>query len=130
MKCYLAQNLQIEDNLEVMKEIKQIGYEVKRALEAGDLEEFSLLQQKHWNLKQQFTQATNSMINHYYQIGIEAGASSGKLCGAGGGGVLMFYCNSKDTVRNVLAREGLREVQFRFSYEGSKIIFESGENKL
>jgi D-glycero-alpha-D-manno-heptose-7-phosphate kinase len=43
--------------------------------------------------------------------------------GAGGGGFFMFYSESgKKKLRDVMMREGLKEVRFRFDYEGSKAL--------
>jgi len=44
-------------------------------------------------------------------------------CGAGGGGFFMFYSeNGKERLRNAMAKEGLKEVRFRFDFDGSKIL--------
>ncbi len=44
-------------------------------------------------------------------------------CGAGGGGFFMFYVeNNKEKLRNVMAREGLKELRFRFDFDGSKTL--------
>ena len=52
-----------------------------------------------------------------------AGAEGGKLLGAGGGGFLMFYAepSNHDAIRQALGN--LRETPFRFSRQGSRIIF-------
>ena len=52
-----------------------------------------------------------------------AGASGGKILGAGGSGFLMFYCEEEkqSVVRKALSN--LREVCFKFEEEGTKIIY-------
>jgi len=50
------------------------------------------------------------------------GAIGGKLIGAGGGGFLMFYASDKARLRHALREKGLREVRFRFDFEGSKLL--------
>jgi D-glycero-alpha-D-manno-heptose-7-phosphate kinase len=112
------------DALEAMHRIKEIGYKVKQALEHGDLPEFGRLQHEHWLAKKRTSaKISSNPIDRYYEKGIEDGALGGKLVGAGGGGVLVFYCeNHKDKVRKTMAREDLREVRFRFEPEGSKIV--------
>jgi D-glycero-alpha-D-manno-heptose-7-phosphate kinase len=47
------------------------------------------------------------------------GALGGKLIGAGGGGFLMFYAEEKSNLRRAMAGAGLREVRFRFDFEGT-----------
>jgi len=113
-----------EEALEAMHRIKEIGFKAKRALENGDLAEWARLQHEHWMAKRGTASSmTTSIIDRWYNLGIESGALGGKLLGAGGGGFVMFYVeNNKSRVRRAMANEGLREVRFSFSMEGSKII--------
>jgi D-glycero-alpha-D-manno-heptose-7-phosphate kinase len=110
--------------LDAMHQIKEIGFKVKHALENGDLPEFGRLQHEHWLAKRETSsKISNGPIDRYYEEGLKKGAFGGKLVGAGGGGFLMFYCeNGKDGLRDVMTKEGLREVRFGFESEGSKIV--------
>jgi D-glycero-alpha-D-manno-heptose-7-phosphate kinase len=112
------------ESLEAMHRIKEIGFKSKGALERGDLAEWARLQHEHWMAKRGTAKSmTTSIIDKWYRLGIESGALGGKLMGAGGGGFLMFYVeNNKNRVRKVMAEEGLREVRFGFSMDGSKIM--------
>ena len=67
---------------------------------------------------------SNTDIDRWYALAMEAGALGGKLIGAGGGGFLMFCAGQehRDQVRNALSREGLGEVRFRFESSGSRIL--------
>jgi galactokinase/mevalonate kinase-like predicted kinase len=38
---------------------------------------------------------SNSEIDSYYNLALEAGASGGKLLGAGGGGFILLYCDEQ-----------------------------------
>lgn len=110
--------------LEAMHSIKEIGFKVKHALENGDLTEFGQLQHEHWVTKKcTSSQIANGPIDKWYDRALKNGAIGGKLMGAGGGGFLMFYCeNGRDKLRKAMAEEGLKEVDFGFEREGSKII--------
>ena len=112
------------DALEAMHKIKEIGFRAKKSLERGDLAEWARLQHEHWMAKRGTASSmTTSLIDKWYWLGIENGAIGGKLIGAGGGGFLMFYVEGNKTgVRRVMAGEGLREVRFGFSRDGSKIM--------
>ncbi len=46
----------------------------------------------------------------------------GKLIGAGGGGFLMFYATDKVRLRHTMRQAGLKEVRFRFDFEGTKLL--------
>ncbi len=44
-----------------------------------------------WHFKRQLSsKITTGEIDEWYRIAMEAGAEGGKLCGAGGGGFLLF----------------------------------------
>jgi D-glycero-alpha-D-manno-heptose-7-phosphate kinase len=51
-----------------------------------------------------------------------SGALGGKLIGAGGGGFLMFYTEDKPKLRHAMRSVGLKEVRFRFDFEGTKLV--------
>jgi len=103
--------------------IKDIAYSTKHALERGDLSEFSRLMNVHWEYKKRRSAVmSNSRIDDWYRCALSNGASGGKLIGAGGGGFLMFYADDKLRLRHALREQGLKEVRFRFDFEGTRII--------
>jgi D-glycero-alpha-D-manno-heptose-7-phosphate kinase len=111
------------ENLHV---VKQLGYESKAALEAGDLHGFAEIMHLHWEHKKRRTAGmSNGQIDQYYQLARENGALGGKLIGAGGGGFLMFYTEDKTRLRRVMHDAGLREVRFRFDFEGTSVVAHS-----
>ena len=65
---------------------------------------------------------SNSSIEEIYQVGMESGASGGKILGAGNGGFMMFIADPKfhKIIRNKLSN--LKEVKFNFDRFGSEII--------
>ena len=110
--------------IEIMHEIKRIGYQVRDSLANGDLRSFGELLDLHWRTKKRLSeQISNGRIDQLYGLAINNGALGGKIMGAGGGGFFMFYSeNGKEKLRNALSKEGLKEVRFRFDLDGSKII--------
>ncbi|MCL5672319.1 MAG: hypothetical protein JRN56_05200 [Nitrososphaerota archaeon] len=107
-----------------MDRIKEIGFGVRDALAAGDLTKFGELLDEHWKAKRGVVSAmSNDKIDHWYDTAKKYGALGGKLCGAGGGGFLMVYCeNGRSKLREAMAKEGLVEHRFHFEPEGCKII--------
>ena len=103
--------------------IKELGVQSKDALEAGNLREFARLMDVHWQRKKERSGGmSNSQINDWYDFGMTHGALGGKLIGAGGGGFLMFYTEESTRLRRAMREQGLREVRFRFDFEGTKIV--------
>jgi len=110
--------------IETMHEIKKIGYKVRDSLANGDIRSFGELLDVHWRTKKSLSQqVSNDRIDQLYEIAKRNGAIGGKIMGAGGGGFFMFYSeNGKERLRNAMAKEGLKEVRFRFDFDGSKIL--------
>jgi hypothetical protein len=81
----------------------------------------------HWESKKRLSAGiTNPQIDAWYELAKKNGAIGGKISGAGGGGFLMFYCEEKKPqVRDAMRKCGLRELNFRFEFEGSKVIFDA-----
>ncbi len=111
------------DNMHV---VKQLGYESKAALEAGDLRAFARIMDVHWEHKKRRSAGmSSSCIDEYYELAKANGSLGGKLIGAGGGGFLMFYTEEKTRLRRVMYHAGLREVRFHFDFEGTRLLTQS-----
>ncbi len=111
--------------VEALHVIKEIGREVKLALEAGDLDRFGSLMDEHWQVKKRLSdKVSNGEIDAWYETARSNGALGGKVMGAGGGGFFMFYCPNgrKGRLREVLTAEGLRELRVGVDFEGSKVL--------
>jgi D-glycero-alpha-D-manno-heptose-7-phosphate kinase len=111
------------DNLHV---VKQLGYDSRAALEAGDLRAFAAIMEVHWEHKKKRTAGmSNDCIDEYYELARNNGSLGGKLIGAGGGGFLMFYTEDKTRLRRAMHEAGLREVRFHFDFEGTRLVTQS-----
>ncbi|MDQ3691849.1 MAG: galactokinase [Chloroflexota bacterium] len=104
---------------------KELGWQIKGALQAGRVDEFGEILDEHWQNKKRRSDAiSNPDVDHWYENARKNGALGGKLVGAGGGGFLLLYCpgQSKAAVRDALGSEGLREMPFAFDFEGAKVM--------
>ena len=111
--------------LENLHYVKELGHQSRVALESGNLRQFGELMNGHWEYKKKRGGGmSNPDIDRWYRLAMQSGAVGGKLIGAGGGGFLMFYATDKTRLRQVLAQEGLREVRFRFDFEGTKVVIQ------
>jgi D-glycero-alpha-D-manno-heptose-7-phosphate kinase len=115
-------NKDMTDNLHFVKEL---GYQSQEALQVGDLHRFGELMNTHWEFKKKRSGGmSNPDIDTWYNLAIENGALGGKLIGAGGGGFLMFYAQDKTKLRHAMIKAGLKEVRFRFDFEGTKVVIQ------
>ncbi len=116
----LQRDADVERNLDELKEIAQRS---RAALESGDLNCFARLLSEQWeHKKQRSVSSTTAEIDRWYTVGMHNGAIGGKLVGAGGGGFLMFYADDRSRLRRAMSQQGLREVRFRFDFEGTRVV--------
>jgi len=109
--------------LDNMHFTKELGYKSLDCLETDNLEEFARLMDVHWQRKKvRSVGMSNAHINEWYDHAMANGAIGGKLIGAGGGGFLMFYAADKQKLRHAMREKGLKEVRFRFDFEGTKVV--------
>jgi D-glycero-alpha-D-manno-heptose-7-phosphate kinase len=103
--------------------VKDLGLRSRDALESGDLDGFGKLMDEHWQHKKRRSGGmSNPKIDEWYELAMKSGASGGKVIGAGGGGFLLFHAKDKTKLRHAMIGAGMREVRFRFDYEGTKIV--------
>ena len=103
--------------------VKDLGLRSRATLEAGDLDGFGKLMDEHWQHKKRRSGGmSNPKIDEWYELAMKSGATGGKLIGAGGGGFLLFHAKDKTKLRHAMIGAGMREVRFRFDYEGTKIV--------
>jgi len=112
------------DVLESMHFIKELGYKILEAVESGNLDQVGRMFHEHWQYKKRISnKMSNETFDKIYNIALENGALGGKISGAGGGGFFTFYVpfNHKK-FRNVMRILGLREMRYRFDFEGTKVL--------
>jgi D-glycero-alpha-D-manno-heptose-7-phosphate kinase len=123
-----------KDILGRLLEIKDIGIEIRDCVVSGNLQQFGKLLDLHWQTKKRLSNGiSNPQVDAWYDLAKRHGAIGGKISGAGGGGFLMLYCeDGKSRLREVMRGAGLRELHFRFEFEGSKVVFDavSRDNRL
>lgn len=103
--------------------VKDLGFRTRAALESDNVDQLGPLMDEHWRFKKQRSASmSNPRIEEWYGLAMRSGATGGKLIGAGGGGFLMFYAEDKKRLRRALNEAGLKEVRWRFDYEGTKVI--------
>ncbi len=90
----------------------------------GDLSEFGKLLHESWQLKRSLTDRISTpYIDYVYDAATRAGATGGKLLGAGGGGFILFFVKPELQPKVKESLHGLLHVPFLFENSGSQIIF-------
>lgn len=112
-----------ETSLEAMHRLKEQSVWMKEAILKGEIDEMGKILDFGWKFKKQMTNGiTNTLLDDIYNAAIAAGATGGKVSGAGGGGFMSFYCpgTTRYKVENALARFGGQVKRYEFTNEGLK----------
>jgi D-glycero-alpha-D-manno-heptose-7-phosphate kinase len=108
----------------VMQQMVGLAWQLRRDLQQNRVEAFGEIIHEGWLLKKSLTSGiTTDFIDRWYARARKAGATGGKLLGAGTGGFLMFYAPPERHEAITRALTGLRRMDFSFEPQGSRIIF-------
>lgn len=122
-------NLRARSN-SVRRMVEMVG-EGTEILRHGNLDDFGLLLNEAWELKRGLSDVVSTTeIDEFYRRGLEAGATGGKLLGAGGAGFFLLYVplEKQDAVRNVLTPHCIH-VPFAMDDEGATVIYKAAGPK-
>ncbi len=94
-----------------------------------DIKSIGSLLNEQWNIKKNLSsKISNYKIDQIYKNAMDAGALGGKLCGAGGGGFILF-CARKNKQNQIKKRlKKLLNIPFKFDFTGSQIVYFQGHN--
>lgn len=105
--------------------VKNLAQEMFESLKKSDITLFGELLNKGWQAKKKFsTGVTNKRIDNIYCKALDCGAIGGKLTGAGGGGHMLLYCETRKHKQLIkeMTKIGLTKVNFSFYRNGPKIL--------
>lgn len=112
---------QKQSSIEAMHHLKEQAIILKDILLKEQLNKLGEILHFGWlNKKQMAKNISNSHIDKIYETALKAGATGGKISGAGGGGFMFFYCpeNSKLKVAEALLQFGGKIQPFQFTSDG------------
>ena len=102
--------------------------EAGKILNGGAIDEFGKLLHESWTIKRGLSaRVSSSAIDDIYERARKAGASGGKLLGAGGGGFMLLFAAPDRQAAVKDALKGLLHVPFGFDSLGSQIIHYDAE---
>lgn len=106
-----------------LKKMRDLAYELHGRLAEGDADALGQLLHKNWLLKRDLAVGvSDDAIDDLLQRALDAGATGGKVLGAGGGGFLLIVAPPAGHARVRAALADLREVPFRFAARGTHIV--------
>lgn len=111
----------VEKSVEAMHQLKAQAIKMKEALLKGEFYKIGEISDIGFKYKKQMAEKiSNSMLDEIYETAKTAGATGGKISGAGGGGFMMFYCpgNTRFDVMNALSLYEGSFLNFTFTKHG------------
>lgn len=95
-----------EKSIEAMHQLKQQAQMMKEALLTGKIHQIGEILDFGFQQKKQMAEGiTNPLIDEIYAATKKAGATGGKISGAGGGGFMTFYCPGNTKFKVIEALE-------------------------
>ncbi len=120
-----AQSQNVKDknqqSIDAMHHLKEQSQMMKEALLKGKIHEIGGILDFGFKFKKQMAKGiSNDSMDEIYETALKAGATGGKISGAGGGGFMMFYCpaNTRFQVKQALSIYGGEFNPFQFTERG------------
>lgn len=109
------------ENLQTLEGMKQLARNAIAHMEDRQFDALGPTLDSAWLLKKSLSPHISSpVIDAMYEAARMAGATGGKVCGAGAGGYMLFYCPDRthEFVREAMVPYG-PELKFNFEWDGS-----------
>lgn len=116
-------NYQTEEGRRALDIITDCGYRFIHALIERDFIACAKIMEENWEAQKMLARAsTNDNLDAMYTFAKENGAHGGKICGAGGGGAFVFYCDDPQQLKKAMKRKFVDcfEIDFEFEYQSIK----------
>lgn len=121
----VEQKAKTSGNLDTLRQMRDYAFMLQEVFSEPvvDIERFGAVLHSGWEMKRSLaSRVSNDEINRNYDLAKQAGAEGGKLCGAGGGGFLMFAVKPerRESVRRALSH--LPYVPIGYEVHGSRLL--------
>lgn len=124
-KIIEAQRANVRDSksksIDAMHKLKEQAVRMKEAILKGQIDRIGEILDFGWKHKKDMaSEISNPVLDEMYEAAIQAGATGGKISGAGGGGFMMFYCpgNNRYRVMEALQHFGGEVRRYHFTKHG------------
>ena len=106
-----------------LQKMRDIAFECRERLGAGDADSLGRLLHDNWELKRGLAGGiSGGEVDRWYEMARHHGASGGKILGAGGGGFLLLFVPPERQRAVRAALPSLRELPLRFAAQGTQIM--------
>ena len=103
-----------------VRRLAQLAHEFAASLDQGLLRNCGEVMDQAWQIKSKYCSTVG--IDRLYRAAQRFGAWGGKLCGAGGGGFLLFLA-PPEKHQGIVQALGLRHVPIQLGVNGSEVVY-------
>lgn len=111
-----------EETTEAGISLRDAAMATRMALEDGRTNDIGWMMHEAWKRKKKLSTVSDAEIDDIYERAVKAGALGGKVCGAGGGGFMIFVAKP-ECQRGIEEAIGLRRVRFEIADQGSQVVY-------
>jgi D-glycero-alpha-D-manno-heptose-7-phosphate kinase len=114
--------------LECLNQMRADAHRLEAMVSNGGIDpaKFGRILHESWCLKRGLASTITSVeLDHWYELGMKAGAEGGKICGAGGGGFLLLVVRPEQRAAVRSALTGLGEMTIKPEVYGSRVLLTS-----
>jgi D-glycero-alpha-D-manno-heptose-7-phosphate kinase len=111
--------------VESLHKVKEIAQNIRDSLLNENFENFAKALTQDWEFKTKLNPLiTTERMRMLNKIALSNGAIGGRVCGAGGGGCMIWVCKegTKEAVISNLKKENTNEIKYEFNNKGYEII--------
>ena len=112
-------NHKTPEGIDAIDKLAKYGKLFAEALLKEDFNQCAEIIDANWQAQKQLAPScTTPELDEMYDFALKHGAKAGKLCGAGGGGAFVFYCEDPQSLKNAMKRQFVScfEIDFDFEY--------------
>ena len=115
-----------KDKEEGQKRIVELTHKLKYELEHDNIDAVGTTLHENWLIKKTLASGiSNPDFDRWYDMALKAGATGGKILGAGGSGFFLFYVPEEKQANFRKEMKELPEMEFKFDHLGTTVIFVS-----
>lgn len=110
--------------VEALRQVKQTAQAIYRALLAENLDAFPDLLNQEWEARRRLAPGVvTEQMEEVREAALQAGAVATKVCGAGGGGCILVFCDDdrEGPVRRALSQNQGMVLDFNFDFTGLQV---------
>ena len=104
--------------MQALTDIASMGRAATEAIRKESYASLAEIMSSNWEAQKRLVpECTNQDLDSIYNRMLRTGAQGGKMCGCGGGGYYIFYCDEREKVKAEAEKIGLQTIEPKFEMQ-------------